>query len=102
MSETSKEFRQKRFGTMAISKGFITLEQFIRAIKIQAEEELKQQTPRLIGQILIDLGFMNVSQVNEVLDELLKEAYLSKCSDKGVMIFKCPNCGTELRRSTHE
>ena len=57
----------KRFGFMAVEMGFITLDQIIEAMKIQVREDLENQKHRLVGEILVDLGFMNPSQVDEVL-----------------------------------
>jgi len=57
----------KRFGFMAVEMGFITLDQIIEAMKIQVKEDLKDQKHRLIGEILVDLGYMNPSQVDEAL-----------------------------------
>jgi len=91
---------ESHFGVISISKKFITLEQFAEAMKIQAKEDLAKQEHRLIGEILVDLGIMNTSQVDQVLGEMeiLKEAYLFKCPSCGVYIYKCPNCGSVIRK----
>jgi len=68
-SGMAKEKRKRRFGTIAMSKGFITLEQFTEAIEIQAKEELTDSKHRRIGEILVDIGFMNSTQVNAVMNE---------------------------------
>ncbi len=60
----------KRFGFMAVEMGFITLDQIIEAMKIQVREDLEKPKHRLIGEILVDSGFMNPSQVDEVLKEM--------------------------------
>jgi len=75
------------------------LEQFTEAIKTQVKEDMSKQDHRLFGEILIDLGFMKSSQVNEVLDELLKAAYRFECPKCGIMISNCPSCGTEFKRA---
>jgi hypothetical protein len=93
----SKEKRKRRFGTIAISKGIISLEQFTEAIEIQAKEELTETKHRLIGEILVDLGFMDPAQVNAIMNELVAVAFRFECPHCGIMIFKCPNCGEELR-----
>ena len=61
---------EKRFGLIAVGKGFITLEQLVEAMKIQIEEDVSDSDHRLIGEILVGLGAMNVSQVMEVLSSL--------------------------------
>jgi hypothetical protein len=57
----------KRFGFIAVEMGFITLDQIIEAMKIQVREDLEKPKHRLVGEILVYLGFMNPSQVDEVL-----------------------------------
>ena len=86
-----------RFGTIAIKKEFITLEQFSEAIAIQAGEEVAGSDRRRIGKILIDLGFMTASQANEILQDMIDVADRFECPHCGIMIYKCPNCNTELR-----
>ncbi len=58
---------EKRFGTMAVELGFITIEQVMEAMTIQLREDMEKEEHRLIGQILMGLGYMNTSQIKEVL-----------------------------------
>jgi len=60
----------KRFGTVAIDKGFITLENLIEAMKIQILENLQGIEHRLIGQILWEEGYIKTEQINEVLKSM--------------------------------
>ena len=60
----------KRFGAVAIDKGFITLENLIEAMKIQILENLEGSDHRLIGQILWEEGFIDSEQINEVLKSM--------------------------------
>ena len=60
----------KRFGAVAIDKGFITLENLIEAMKIQILENLDSSDHRLIGQILWEEGFIDSEQINEVLKSM--------------------------------
>ena len=60
----------KRFGAVAIDKGFITLENLIEAMKIQIIEDLEGSDRRLIGQILWEKGFIKTEQINEVLESM--------------------------------
>jgi hypothetical protein len=57
----------KRFGAVAIDKGFVTLEQLFEAMKIQISENLERSDHRLIGQILWEKGYIKTEQINEVL-----------------------------------
>ena len=60
----------KRFGAVAIDKGFITLENLIDAMKIQIRENLDGSEHRLIGQILWEEGYLDSDQINEVLKSM--------------------------------
>jgi hypothetical protein len=64
---------EKRFGTMAVEKGFVTEEQLFEAMKVQIENDIEGLEHRLIGSILYGLGFITIQQVNEVLDTLGKD-----------------------------
>ena len=57
----------RRFGGMAVDRGFITSKQLIDAITIQAKENVEESKHRLIGTILFENGFMSMEQINEVL-----------------------------------
>ena len=60
----------KRFGALAIEKGFITLEHLIDAMKIQILENTDGSDLRLIGQILWEEGYIKTEQINEVLESM--------------------------------
>ena len=60
----------KRFGAVAIDKGFITLENLIAAMKIQILENIQGLDHRLIGQILWEEGYIKTEQINEVLKSM--------------------------------
>lgn len=57
----------KRFGTVAVEKGFITKEELFEVIKIQISNELQNNERRLIGQILYDKGYITTDQIDDVL-----------------------------------
>ena len=62
------EHYEKQFGIIAIEKGFITAENLIETLKMQVEEEIKNKTHRLIGEILLDKEYITPGQIQEVLD----------------------------------
>jgi hypothetical protein len=62
------EPRDKRFGVIAVEKGFINKEQLFEALRVQTEENLEQDTHRLIGVILHELGYITVKQIEEILE----------------------------------
>jgi hypothetical protein len=63
----SIEKLDKRFGTIAFEKGFISLENLLQALKIQVTEDLQGMSHRLIGQILLEQGYITDAQINDVL-----------------------------------
>ena len=67
----------KRFGVIAVEKGFITTEQLFDAIKIQLLEEIGNSSHRLIGEILQDIGYLTQLQVKEVLNSI-PDSYLRR------------------------
>ena len=68
MKNVELKEHEKRFGVIALGKGFITLTQLIEAMKIQVTEDLEKGRHRLLGQILIEKNVMNSAQVKEVLE----------------------------------
>ena len=63
---------EKRFGTIAIEKGFITKDQFVEAMAVQIENDLEGIEHRLIGSILYSMDYMTDIQINEVLESMSK------------------------------
>ena len=64
---------EKRFGEIAIEKGYITKDQLIEAFEIQVSDTLRQKRRRLIGTILFDLGYINFQRIDIILGELTKD-----------------------------
>jgi hypothetical protein len=64
---TMKKYIERRFGSIAVENGMITKDQFVEAFSIQAKENIDNEQHRLIGQILVDLGYLTYAQVYEVL-----------------------------------
>jgi len=67
MSETRLD---KRFGAVAIQKGFITLDQLLEAMKVQIIEDLENVEHRLIGQILWERGYISADEIKEVIESM--------------------------------
>jgi hypothetical protein len=57
---------KKRFGATAVEKGFLTVDQLVAALKIQAIEEIEKGKHRLIGTILFEQGHMTIPQIDEI------------------------------------
>ena len=58
---------EKRFGTITIKKGYITLGQYMDAFVVQVREDLSGKKHRLIGKILYDQGLLTIEQIQRVL-----------------------------------
>ena len=72
------EHLEKRFGILAVEKGFITAGQVIEALKIQVMEDVEKGKHRLIGLILLEQGLISLSQIEDVLQLLGKGLPLLK------------------------
>ena len=59
-----------RFGALAVTKGFITPEQLVEALKIQVNENLKQSKHRIVGEILREKEYITTAQINAVLESM--------------------------------
>ena len=62
---------EKRFGVVALEKGYITADELVNALTIQVQEDIEMGYHRLIGKILLDQGIMSGKQVSGLLKELL-------------------------------
>ncbi len=62
-----------RFGVIAVKKGYINEDNLFEALTLQVEENLNDEEHRLIGTILFDLGMMGEKEIEDVVNELLKE-----------------------------
>ena len=61
---------QKRFGLIAVEKGFITADQLVDEFKVQVMEEIEKGKHRLIGAILYEQGLISMAQIDEVVEDL--------------------------------
>lgn len=64
------EYR-RRFGQVAVERGFITPEQLKEALTDQVDEDLANKRHRLLGDILFERNCMTANQIEAVLDETL-------------------------------
>jgi hypothetical protein len=72
------EHLEKRFGIVALEKGFVTAGQVVEAMRIQVLEDVECGKHRLIGRILLEQGILTLTQVDEVLESLGKRLPLLK------------------------
>ena len=66
------QFSGRRFGRIAVEKGYITKGQLLDALKIQVEEDLEGMEHRLVGTVLFSMGHLTMEQIIDVL-EVIKE-----------------------------
>lgn len=66
---------ERRFGVIAVRKGYITVDHLLEALRIQVMEDLEEKKHRSIGTILHDEGFMTIQQINDVRKLLTKPLY---------------------------
>ena len=62
--------RYKFFGEVALEKKFVTPEQLYEALTVQARAKVEGKDEKLLGQILLELGYMSEDQIRDVLDVL--------------------------------
>ena len=65
-----KKHYHKRFGTIAVDKGLISENQLIKALELQAKENVKEGKHRLLGQIFVDEELLTEAQVDEILETM--------------------------------
>jgi hypothetical protein len=63
---------EKRFGILAVEKGFITPEILIEALRIQVLDDVEKGRHRLLGRILLEQGHLDLDQIEVILKELGK------------------------------
>ncbi|MDP1992831.1 MAG: hypothetical protein Q8K00_17605 [Syntrophales bacterium] len=67
------EHYEKRFGIIAIDKGFITAEDLVKGLTVQVAEDVRKIPHRLLGEIFFDLGLMTDKQIDEVLGSIFRK-----------------------------
>jgi hypothetical protein len=65
-----REDRYRLFGEVALEERFVTSDQLLEALTIQAKDRVEGKPERLLGQILLELGYMSEMQIASVLDIL--------------------------------
>jgi hypothetical protein len=67
------EVHDKRFGVIAVEKGFITKEQLFEALKLQVEEDISGKPHTLIGVMLMKLGHLTREEADDILLAMKKK-----------------------------
>ena len=74
---------KKRFGYLAVQHGYVTKEQIIEAMAIQTRENVEKQIYRTIGDILLDLGYIDTSQIQVLLESKFEKRFGEIAVNKG-------------------
>lgn len=69
------EDKKIRFGMIAVNKGYITKDQLIRALTIQAQENFEESKHRLLGQIMLSEGYLSPEQIDDVIETLNNQLF---------------------------
>jgi len=64
---------EKLFGIIAIEKGFISRNDLINALTIQAKEHAKNGNQRFIRDILFDQNIISVNQIEKVVKAIFQK-----------------------------
>ena len=67
-----KEHLEKRFGVLAVGKGYVTPDEVIEALRIQVMEDVEKGKHRPIGVVLLEQGLITTSQLIDVLEAMEK------------------------------
>ena len=62
--------RYKFFGEIALAKRFVSADQLYEALTLQARNRVEGVIEKQLGQLLLELGYMDEEQIREVLDVL--------------------------------
>ncbi len=62
--------RYKFFGEIALEKRFVSADQLYEALTLQARNRVEGVIEKQLGQLLLELGYMDEEQIREVLDVL--------------------------------
>jgi len=62
---------ERRFGTIAVEKGYADADQVMEALKVQITEDLSRREHRPIGLILAGMGLITRAQIDEVLKSMV-------------------------------
>ena len=70
MSEKKMHY-VKRFGAIAVDKGYISIEELIEALAIQVKDEIEHGSHRLLGSILFEQDIITGDELQDVIDSVL-------------------------------
>lgn len=66
----SPGIRTYRFGSIAVYRNYVTLDQVQRALAEQIEDNVMRRPHRRLGEILREKGWITEEQMKSILDEM--------------------------------
>ena len=69
-SKLSPGIRTYRFGSIAVYRKYVTLEQVQRALAEQMEDNVMRRAHRRLGKILVENKWITEEQMKSILDEM--------------------------------
>jgi hypothetical protein len=74
--EQPTEQRQKVFfGDVAVRKGYISPVQLFRCLQLQRDEDMAGLAHRLIGEIMVDQGYLSPWELEDVISSMVDQGY---------------------------
>jgi hypothetical protein len=74
--EQPLEQRQKVFfGDVAVRKGYVTPVQLFRCLQLQRDEDMAGLAHRLIGEIMVDQGYLSAWELEDVISSMVDQGY---------------------------
>jgi len=67
-----------RFGMIAVNRGYVTPDQLKEALAEQVDDDLAFRPHQLLGNIFFEKNMMSLTQIEQVLDELVMEKIKQK------------------------
>ena len=67
--------KRKKFGELAVKKGFITARQLKLALVEQGESDSRSRTHKKIGAILLEKGFIGIDDIGVIVKEQQKSTF---------------------------
>lgn len=67
------ELLEKRFGMVAVDNDYISKDQLQQALRAQIDENIENNSHKLIGSILMELGYLDEEQTNKILLALKRD-----------------------------
>jgi len=92
--------RNIRFGGIAVEMGFLNHQVLEIALEQQKQDIENKKTPKLIGEILIESGFLIKEQVRLIIQEKEKQAYTVVPVNKKVSSKKKTDPGKNVRKAS--